>query len=398
VTAAEIEGHVAQGFERVADVFRDNFRRRDELGAAVAVYRGHERLVDLWGGVANRQSGARWQRDTVILMYSATKGLTGLTLAHAHSRGLFDYDEPVSRYWPEFAQHRKDTITIRQLLSHQAGLAAVDEALTPELLADHDRRDALLARQRPEWAPGQHHGYHTTSFGFYAAALLRRSDKQRRGVSAYFADEIAKPLGLAFWIGLPRDFAIARLGRIDSRAPRSFPDLRKIPFGLLLQAINSRSLTMRSLLNPYVKRASDLDAPTFWHLEHPSTIGIGEVRAIARAYSEFASGAKTLAIDRRTLDAIECAPTPPPGGLFDLVMRMKKNYSLGFTKPMPHSGFGTSHRAYGTAGMGGSFAFADPDQAIGYAYAPNRLGIHIADDPREKALRDAVYSCLRKRQ
>jgi CubicO group peptidase (beta-lactamase class C family) len=308
---------------------------------------------------------------------------------------LFDYDEPVARYWPEFGQHGKDAITVRQLLGHQAGLAAIDAALTPELLADHDRRDELLARQKPEWTPGQHHGYHTTSFGFYAAALLRRIDKQGRGISRYFADEIAAPLGIEFWIGLPRDFAMTRLGRIDTRSLLSLPNLRKVPYGLLIQALNSKSLTMRSLLNPHVQRASDLDSSTFWHLEHPSTIGIGEVRGVARAYSEFASGGKRLRIERSTLDAIEQAPIVPPGGLFDLVMRMKKNYSLGFSKPMAHAPFGSSHRAYGTAGMGGSFAFADPDQQIGYAYAPNRLGIHIADDPREKTLRDTVYRCLR---
>jgi len=387
------DGFVAPGFESVFDTFRDNFRHRGELGGAVAVYRGDECLVDLWGGVADRHSGISWQRDTAVLIFSATKGMTGLTLALAHSRGLFDYDEPVARYWPEFAQQGKENITVRQLLCHQAGLAVIDEVLTLDILADRDRRDAVLAKQRPAWTPGEHHGYHTTSFGFYAAALMRRCDTQGRGVAAYFADEIARPLGIDFWIGLPHNFPRSRIASIHSRPPWTMPDFRALPFAMMWSALNPKSLTMRSFRNPEVKRVTDLNSPMFWHLEHPSTIGIGEVRAVARAYAEFASGGAKLEINRGTLNAIETVATPR-AGTFDLVLRMERNLSPGFAKPTSRHKFGLSNRAYGAAGLGGSFGFADPDLGIGFAYAPNRLGVHIADDPREKALRDAVYRCL----
>lgn len=390
-----IDGYVTPGFESVADVFRDNFLYRKELGAAVALYRGSECLVDLWGGIANSERAAPWQRDTTVLMYSTAKGITGLTLALAHSRGLFDYDDRVARYWPEFSQQGKQDITIRQLLCHQAGLAVIDEMLTLDVLKDADRRDAILASQMPAWTPGEQHGYHTTSFGFYATALLRRCDKQGRGVSQFFDEEIARPLGIRFWLGLPQDYSLSTLARIQPRSPWAIPNVRKLPLGLMWKALNPRSYTMRSFLNPRVKRAKDLDSPAFWHLEHPSSIGVGEPRAVARAYSEFASGGATLGIKPETLNQIESLNIPPRG-TFDLVMRMEKSYSLGFTKPTKRSTFGSSSRAYGTAGMGGSFGFADPDLGIGFAYAPNRLGSHVSDDPREKALRDAVYRCLQK--
>lgn len=390
-----VEGEVAPGFERVADVFRENFLRRDELGAAVAAYRGSERLVDLWGGVADRASGVPWKRDTTVLVFSTTKGMAALALAVAHSRGLLDHDAPVSRYWPELAQHGKGAITVRQLLAHQAGLAAVDAPLTLDVLADPDRRDDALARQRPAWEPGEWHGYHALSFGFYAAALLRRCDPRGRGVGAFFADEIARPLGIDFWIGLPADFPRERMARIAGfgRAELLW-HLGTMPPRFVLGMIDPRSLTARAFGNPKLRRPETLDAPEYWQLEFPSSTGVGEVRAIARAYGEAAAGGGALGLERATLDAL-AAPAPPPRrGIHDLVMREDALYSLGFNKPAPPRRFGSSHRAYGTPGAGGSFAFADPDHGIGFAYAPNRMGFHTHDDPRELALREALYACL----
>jgi CubicO group peptidase (beta-lactamase class C family) len=389
----QIDGHVAPGFEPVLEVFLENFNRRDELGGAVAVFRGEQCLVDVWGGVADRKRSMPWQRNTPVLMFSTTKGLTGLTLAHAHSRRLFAYDDPVARYWPEFGTHGKESITIRQLLSHQAGLAAIDAVLTPEILADPDRRDVLLASQAPAWTPGKFHGYHATSFGFYASALLRRCDPRARGVAAYFDQEIARPLGANFWIGLPRDFDVDRLARIDSRPALRLPGLSQIPLRFMWSALNRRSLTMRALTNPPVRRVAELDSPLYWYLEHPSTIGLGEVRAVAKIYAEFARGGGMLEIDPDSLAALEQGAKPTDGQR-DLVLHMQKSYAVGLSKPTAQFPFGSSNRAYGSAGMGGSFGFADPDLGVGFAYASNRLGLHITDDPREKALRDSIYRCL----
>jgi len=394
-SAPQIDGCVASGFERVADAFRDNFERRGELGAAVAVYRGAERLVDLWGGVANAETGAPWQRDTVVLVFSTTKGMAGLTLAVAHARGLYDYDAPVARYWPELAQAGKGAVTVRQLLAHQAGLAAVEAPLTLDVLADPERRDAALARQKPWWPPGERHGYHALSLGFYEAALLRRCDPAGRGIGAYFADELARPLGLDFWIGLPPDFPRARMARI-AHVPRRelLAHVHELPPRFLARMLAPWTLTRRAFTNPRLPGPGILDTPPYWQLEFPSSTGVGEVRAIARAYAEVAGGGEALGVDRATRDALAAAPIVPRGGTYDLVMGVDNAFSLGFNKPFAARRFGASGRAYGTPGAGGSFAFADPDHGIGFAYAPNRMGFHAYDDPREIALREAVYTCL----
>src|SRR5947209_10076003 len=160
-------GSVAPGFEAVREEFARNFAQRGELGGACAVYLRGEPVVDLWGGVRNKQTGEPWEEDTLVTVFSSTKGMASMGVAVAHSRGLFDYDERVATYWPEFAQNGKADVTVRQLLSHQAGLSAIDGRLDPTVLADPDAVAELLARQAPAWPPGPRHGYHALSIGWY---------------------------------------------------------------------------------------------------------------------------------------------------------------------------------------------------------------------------------------
>ena len=161
-------------------------------------------MVDLWGGVRDKATGAPWEPDTMVLVYSATKGLSALAMALAASRGLFDYDERVSTYWPEFAQNGKDRTTIRQLLAHQAGLFAFDEPVDRDVVADPDRLAAVMARQRPAWPPGERYAYHAISLGFYENELLRRVDPARRSIGRYFADELPIRSGWSSTSGCPR--------------------------------------------------------------------------------------------------------------------------------------------------------------------------------------------------
>jgi CubicO group peptidase (beta-lactamase class C family) len=385
-----VDGEVAAGFEPVADVFRENFRRRGELGAALAVYRGERCLVDIWGGIANRRTGAPWRHDTVVPVFSTTKGLAGLAMAVAHARGLFDYDAQVAKYWPEFAQAGKAAITVRQLLGHQAGLVVLDTPMTLQVLADPERRDAALARQRPNWRPGERHGYHAGTIGLYQAALLRRCDPLGRGVRDYFADELAKPLGLDFWIGLPRELSRERVAQMRFVPPLSLP---RMPLRMALSFVNPRSLLARAAATSGV-RLGDFGSDAFWQVEQPSGLGIGEVRAIARVYADFAAGSPALGVGSATRAALEQPALAPTGGELDLVVHAPTRFSLGFMKPCSTLPFGRSDRPYGMAGAGGSFGFADPDFDFGYAYAPNRIGLKLADDPRERALRETVYRCL----
>ena len=169
--AARISGDVDTGFEAVADEFDRNFSDRDELGAACSVYLRGNKVVDLWGGIRDHRTGEPWERDTMVCVFSATKGMSGLTLALAHSRGLLDYEEPVATYWPEFAQHGKAKTTVRQLLSHQAGLFALDAPVDRNTIADLDRLAVILAAQKPEWEPGRRQAYAMIALGFYEAGV-----------------------------------------------------------------------------------------------------------------------------------------------------------------------------------------------------------------------------------
>ena len=246
-----IDGFVAPGFERVRAEFARNFAERRELGAACAVYRRGEKVVDLWGGVRDARTGEPWAQDTLVLVYSTSKGLSAMTLALAHSRGLLDYDERVATYWPEFAQAGKDRVTVRQLVGHEAGLPVIDEPLDVELLQDFDRLAAVIARQRPLWEPGTCHGYHGVSLGWYEGELIRRLDPAGRTLGRVFAEEIAAPLGLGVHFGVPDSVGAERIARIERTAPRrALLGLRHLPPRMALALADPRSVMFRTFANP----------------------------------------------------------------------------------------------------------------------------------------------------
>jgi CubicO group peptidase (beta-lactamase class C family) len=397
MNTARIHGTAAPGFEEVAAAFEQNFRQRGELGAACAVFHRGEPVVDLWGGCRDAATGAPWERETVVLLFSTTKGLAAMALAVAHSRGLLDYEKTVAADWLEFAQNGKEAVTVRQLLGFQAGLAVVDEPLDEHRLADLDTLAASLAPQRPAWAPGRRHGYHPTTLGFYQSELLRRLDPGRRSLGCYFHDEIARPLGLHLSIGLaagvPND-CVAVL------CPPALPAIvratLRLPWPALVGRLNPRSLAARAWANPAIAAGVDHTRPECRGIEMPSKNGFGTARAVAQAYSAFATGGSQLGLRPETLAALAAPASPPPGGWRDLVLHADCAYSLGFMRPCPAYRFGSSERAFGFPGFGGSLGFADPDLQIGFAYTPNRLLFGLSNDPRCQALHDALYRCVRR--
>ena len=397
VNASLIHGSVAPGFEGVEAQFRENFERRGELGAASAIYYQGKKVVDLWGGYRDRKQRAPWDEDTLILVFSATKGLASMTLAVAHSRGWIDYDEKVSTYWPEFAAEGKAEITVRQLLSHQAALCVTDEPVDRTLLANSGDLARMLARQQPLWEPGTKYAYHAFSLGWYEGELIRRVDPQRRTMGRFFQDEIAKPLGIEFYIGLPAEIPNSRVAKLKMFGALEFFFLKSrtnemsLPF--LKSMADKKSLGARAFAH---SKRSDLRDRAFLSLENPAYTGVGQVRSIARAYSAFATGGSELGITSQTLEALTAPPVLPTLGTYDDMLRLEVTYSLGFSRPGKWLRFGVSGKAFGTPGAGGSFGFADPDARVGYAYAPNRMGLYLFDDPREKALRDAFYESLKK--
>jgi CubicO group peptidase (beta-lactamase class C family) len=385
-----ISGYVKPGFEPVREVFAENFEYRNELGAACCVYYKGDKVVDLWGGIRNEATGEPWEEDTMVLVWSTTKGLSALAMALAHSRGLYDYDEPVSKYWPEFAQNGKDKITVRQLMAHQAGLFAFDELGDREIIADLDRLAEVLARQKPAYEPGTRHAYHALTLGFYQSELLRRVDPKGRSLGRYFQDELAAPLGLDFYIGLPEDIPNSRLA-IPRQVKFGLSAMRSVPVSFILAAINPRSAIRRAL----VGTEFCLDEKRIYtrNYEVPSGGGVGTARAIAHAYSIFATGGKELEVRKETLNELEAPPVVPLYGLRDAALKVKTSYSLGFMRPLPEKPFG-SPSSFGMPGTGGSFGFADPEAQIGYGYVLNGFGTSFPTDPRDEALRTAMYQSI----
>lgn len=384
-----IEGHVSAGFDAVRDAFAENFARRHELGGACCVYYRGEKVVDLWGGVRNKSTGEPWEEDTMVIVYSSTKGLAAMTLALAHSRGWLDYEERVCTYWPEFAQHGKETITVRQLLAHQAGLFAFDKPVDRSVVADLDRLAAVLARQKPTWEPGTRQAYHGITLGYYESELLRRVDPHHRSLGQFFQDEIASPLGLDFYIRLPESIPNSRLATIAR--PSLVAMLLGFPIRFTLSVFNRRSNIVRALIGSELPH--DEQRIYARNFEVPSGGGVGTARAIAHAYSVFATGGRELQLRLETLQALSAPAIPATHGFYDECLMGDIRFSLGFMKPSPNWPFG-SESSFGSPGSGGSLGFADPKTGIGYAYVTNQMGTTLTGDPRDLALRNAVYSLI----
>jgi CubicO group peptidase (beta-lactamase class C family) len=314
--------------------------------------------------------------------------MSGLAMALAQSRGLLDYDERVATYWPKFAQHGKDRITVRQLLAHQAGLFAFDELGDRSVIADPDRLAVVLARQKPAWEPGTRQGYHGMTLGYYESELLRRVDPQHRTLGQFLQEEIATPLGLDFYIRLPEAIPDARLATpVNASISRS---LVVAPLALSLSALFPRAPIRRALAGSLLPM--DEEHVYARNFEVPAGGGVGTARAIAHAYSVFATGGKELGLREETLRQLMAPPVAPAHGFRDEVLKVETRFSLGFAKPWAKDPFGHPS-SFGHPGSGGSLGFADPGNGIGFGYVCNRMDRYLID-PRNDALRRAVYRSI----
>lgn len=368
-----IEGSADPGFERVADVFaRTLTEQAAGGGGACCVYLGERKVVDLWGGLADPSAGRAWAEDTLVLVFSATKGVTAICAHLLVERGVLELDVPVTRYWPEFARGGKETVTVRHLLAHQAGLPVIEAPLGPaDLLAWTPPVDAL-ARQEPLWPPGSRHGYHAMTFGWLVGEVVRRASG--RSVGELLADALARPLGLDVWIGLPpaEDHRVARL-----LAPRE-PVAAATATPLLERAMNPSKPPLN--FNKPAVRAAQL----------PGANAIATARALAKLYAAvIGSPGVEQVISPRTLHAAIAEQTCGP----DLVSGLESRFGSGFMLPsaaFPMSG----PRAFGHPGAGGSLAFADLDRHLAFAYVTNQMRSGMTEDPRCSALVEALLSCL----
>ncbi|MFL6145082.1 MAG: serine hydrolase domain-containing protein [Labedaea sp.] len=364
----DVDGVVEHGFEAVADAFAENFASHGEIGAAVCVYRGGRAVVDLWAGLADRDSGRPWESDTPVLLFSTTKGFTAACVNLLVERALLDLDAPIASYWPEFAENGKENIPVRWALCHTAGVPAVDAGLTLAEVLAWDPVVAAVARQQPEWPPGSAHGYHARTFGWISGELVRRVT----GVSLgrFLAAEIAGPLNLDFWVGLPPELE-PRLATLYPPPPQQFEP-------------NSLSDRVLNGPNGLFRDGHVWNRPDVHEAEFPSSNGIGTAHAVARHYAALVGevdGFRTLKPET-VAAAIE---TQADGQ--DLVLQMPTRFGLGF---MP--GLTQNPRSFGHPGSGGSIGFADPDKEVGFGYAMNMMT--AGADERVSSIVSALYHCL----
>ena len=390
MTAVAIQGTCSPRFVRVREVFAENFRSRDEIGAAVALTVDGEPVLDLWAGHADLARERPWQRDTIVNVYSTTKGLTALCLHRLVDEGKVDLDAPVARYWPEFAAEGKDELPVRHLLGHRSGLAAVRDVLPADSLYDWDAMVAALAAERPWWTPGSTHGYHAVTFGWLVGEVVRRVTG--KGLGTYFRESIAEPLGMDFHIGLP-DSEHARV------AEMSQPSIPEPGMDALLLAMailsDPEGLAARAFANPPALVRGP-NVPEWRRAEIPGANGHGDARSLARVYGALARGGSQDGVHVLSPASIARCHTELSHGV-DLVLQTSTRFGHGFmlSQPGVEGGtFGPGARAFGHPGMGGSVGFADPDARIGFGYVMNRMGPHILLDPRATALIDAVYASL----
>jgi CubicO group peptidase (beta-lactamase class C family) len=367
----EVHGTVDGGFEAVRDAFAENFGKPGEVGAAVCVYRDGRPVVDLWAGLADRDTGRPWEADTPVVVFSTTKGFTAACVNLLLERGQLELDAPVSKYWPEFAANGKAEVPVRWVLSHRVGVPAVDATLTLEQVLAWDPVVAAVAAQKPEWPPGSDHGYHARTFGWMTGELVRRITGATLG--EFLAAEIAGPLGLDFWVGLPAEVEprVATLYPPDDPAPME-------PGSLLWRVMTGPS---GLFADNRVWNRADVHAA-----EMPSSNGIGTARAVARHYAALigpVDGCRTLRPETVVAASVVQADGP------DRVLGVPTRFGLGFML-----GLGPGPKSFGHPGSGGSLGFADPDAGLGFGYAMNRMIGVGPDDGRAERLVDAVYRCL----
>jgi CubicO group peptidase (beta-lactamase class C family) len=367
----EIGGGTTAGFEIVREAFMENLKRDDEVGAAVAVYLHGRKVVDLWGGIADPEQARVWERDTLQVVYSTTKAVTATCALLLTQRGELDLDAPVAEYWPEFAANGKGHIPVRWLLTHQAGLPAIDHPISPAEAIAWEPMVTALAAQRPFWEPGTEHGYHGLTFGWLVGEVVRRVSG--RSLGTFLAEEIAAPLGLDLWIGLPRSEQ-HRVSRIISAVP-DFEALSRIDLNAVPEAVRDvmaayvdpTSLTVRSLRA--VTPALDHNNPDEQRAEMPSTNGICTARALARFYAALIGE-----VDGHRIlepDVLAAATTQQASGI-DRILRVPVRIGTGLGLPTPDT-FWYSPNAFGFPGLGGSLGFADSATGLAFGYVMNRI-------------------------
>ena len=375
----------ADGLRRkLTPLFLENFERFGELGAAVSIWQDGKPVVDLYGGFCDARREKPWEPDTLVLVWSATKGIGSACVLHVLQEHRIGIDRIVAEFWPEFAQAGKEKITLAQLISHQAGLCALDARVD---VLDYSAVIRAIESQKPLWPPGTAHGYHARTFGFLLDELVRRI--AGRTLSQYWCEIFAQPLGLDFWIGLPAEenSRVASVYAAKSGRPlepkKFYSDLTK-----------PGTLARKTFTSPYgLNSVSGMNTPEIRAQPIVSFGGIGSASALAKFYAMLANGGQFEGQTFFSEETIAWMTTVLADGM-DRVFQIPTAFSAGFMKdPRNVAGrmFGPSANALGHPGAGGANAFADPENRLAFAYVMNQMEHQVL--PNEKSLRlvDAIY-------
>jgi CubicO group peptidase (beta-lactamase class C family) len=391
------EGVCKPGFERVAEAFARNFESKGEVGASVCLTVAGETVVDLWGGVADVKAGTAWTRDTVGVVWSCTKGATALCAHLLASRGKLDLDAPVVELWPEFGQHGKDGVTTRMMLDHSAGVPALRAKVKETGPYEWDYMTGLLAAEEPFWPPGTRNGYHGFTFGWTVGEMVRRASGKSLG--SFFREEIAQPLGLDFWIGLPQEIE----PRVAPVIPFAYAREQLVtPF--LRDLANKQSIPALFYFNVGAWRAGGANTRAGHAAEIGAGNGITNARGLAGMYAPLATGGGQL-VDAATLARMGEVSMATHD---DATLRIPTRFALGFMKSMDNRRrspgaklFGPDvdsivmgSAAFGHVGAGGSLGFADPVAGLSFGYTMNQMGPGLLMNERGQALVDAAYLSL----
>jgi CubicO group peptidase (beta-lactamase class C family) len=383
---ARVEGECEKRFAPVREVFARSFET-GEIGAALCVTIGGRPVIELWGGHRDAARTQPWTRDTLVNVYSTTKGVTAICANRLVERGLLDLDAPVAHYWPEFAAEGKAQIPVRWLLSHKAGVPALREDVPAALRFDWKYWTEALAAEAPWWEPGTQHGYHALTYGHLVGEIVRRVDG--RSLGTYLREELADPLSLDFHIGLAEadDARVAELVRAPASppgAPDPFVAARKHP----------RSLVGRVFGNPTID-TGDANSRAWRAAELPAVNGHGTARGLARLYGALATDGRLDGERVLAPEQIARANHEEASGLDAVLKPLRSRFGLGFMLTQPMIPFGPNPRSFGHPGAGGSIAFADPDAQLGFAYSMNQMQAGLGGDARGFALIGALYTALR---
>ena len=390
-----IHGQCDPRFEAVRQIFAENLESGNDLGAGVAFTLHGEPVVDLWGGFLDLEHTQPWARDTLVNLYSTTKGMTAICAHQLIERGQLDVDAPVAEYWPEFAAAGKASIPVRQLLCHQAGLPAIRKPLETSVLYDWEALTAALAEQEPWWEPGTRHGYHALTFGHLVGEVIRRVSGQ--SVGQFFRENVAQPLDADFHIGLPdKDHARTSTlhGRLIGGDPKASGSEIPEPLKAFMRDMaDPTTMTGGAFNNPRIPPDA-VNSAEWRRAEIPAANGHGTARSLARIYGALACGGEVDGVrilDGKSIDrAIEVQADGPDAVLGGMPMR----FGLGFMLRSPIMPLSPNPRAFGHPGAGGSIGMADPDAGVGFGYTPNKMQMGLVGGAGAFAMLKAFFEAL----